>query len=64
MSSWEETHDLKKEYFWVGASLTCAGLLVFVEFESFVAVAGEDTRSAEADLLTVVLPLGTQVDGW
>lgn len=48
----------------MGASLTCAGLFVFVEFESFVAVAGEDTRSAEADLLTVVLPLGTQVDGW
>lgn len=45
-------------------SLTCAGLLVFVEFESFVAVAGEDARRTDADLFTVVFPLGTQVNGW
>lgn len=45
-------------------TLTCAGLLVLVELEAFVAVAAEDARSADADLFTVVLPFSAQVDGY
>ena len=44
-------------------SLTCAGLLVLVEFESFVAITGVDTRSADTDLFTVVFSLGAQING-
>lgn len=44
-------------------SLTCAGLLVFVQLESFVAVAGEDAGRADADLFTVMFPFSTQVNG-
>lgn len=43
--------------------LTGAGLLVLVEFEALIAVAGEGSWSTQADLLTVVFPLSTQVDG-
>lgn len=47
----------------VFVSLTGAGLLVLVEFEALIAVAGEGSWSTQADLLTVVFPLSTQVDG-
>lgn len=47
----------------MGDSLTCAGLLVLVEFESFVTVTAENARRADTDLLTVVLSLSTQVNG-
>ena len=49
--------------FCVKVRLTCAGLLVFVEPVSFVAVAGEDTRLGKTDMLTVMLLLRTQVYG-
>lgn len=44
-------------------SLTGAGLLILVEFEALIAVTGEGPWSTEADLLTVVFPFSTQVDG-
>lgn len=44
-------------------SLTCAGLLVLVEFEAFVAVAGEDARCTDADLFTVMFSFSAQVNG-
>lgn len=48
---------------WVLVRLTWAGFLVVVQLESFVAVAGERTRRADADLFTVVFPLNTQING-
>lgn len=48
---------------WVLVTLTWAGFLVGVQFESFVAVTGERTWRADADLFTVVFPLNTQING-
>ena len=55
----EKTQNEKKKKW----SLTCACLLVLIEFESFVAVAGEDAGCTDADLFTIMFPLGTQVNG-